>query len=110
MPYQPTSTFEQAAYLLKGIAHPLRMQILKLLEQTPGLSVTDLMDRLQAEQSLVSHHLTRMRRKGLVVAEREGKNAYYSLSDQRFVTIIDLILDSRQLKALLGKAARGLAT
>ncbi|MBO0953150.1 ArsR/SmtB family transcription factor [Fibrella forsythiae] len=96
---QPYSTeaFEQAAYLLKGVAHPLRMQILTLLERTPGLSVTDIMDRLQAEQSLVSHHLTRMRRKGIVVAEREGKNAYYSVSDQCFVTIIDLMMNSRLL-------------
>ncbi|RYF61556.1 MAG: transcriptional regulator, partial [Cytophagaceae bacterium] len=62
MQYTPTPFYEQAAYLLKGVAHPLRMEILKLLGQTPGLNVTDLMDKLQAEQSLVSHHLIRMRR------------------------------------------------
>ncbi|MBO0952864.1 ArsR/SmtB family transcription factor [Fibrella forsythiae] len=89
-----TKTLKQAAYVLKGIAHPLRMQIIKLLEQTPGLSVTDIMAELQAEQSLVSHHLTGMRRRGIVVGNRDGKGVYYFLTDQRFVDIIDTVMGS----------------
>ncbi|WP_428088632.1 ArsR/SmtB family transcription factor [Candidatus Pollutiaquabacter sp.] len=49
------------------------------MEEHPRLSVNELCSNLECEQSLVSHHLSNMRIKGLLKAEREGTNIYYSL-------------------------------
>ncbi|RYF69708.1 MAG: ArsR family transcriptional regulator [Cytophagaceae bacterium] len=80
--------------MLKGLAHPLRLQIILLLGQSPGpgLSVTVIAEQLKVEQSLASHHLIEMRQKGLVDARRQGKNVYYSLTDLRFVAIIHTVI------------------
>ena len=82
---------ERAAYVLKSVAHPMRISIIDLLEQRERLTVTELQGVLQVEQSLLSHHLTNMRDKGVVDTKREGKNVYYFLTDSTITNIIDCI-------------------
>ena len=82
---------EQAAYVLRCMAHPMRLGIIDLLEQRDRLTVSQLQEVLQIEQSLLSHHLTNMRDKGVLDTKREGKNVYYFLTDTTISHIIDCI-------------------
>lgn len=82
---------ERAAYVLKCVAHPIRIGIIDLLEQRERLTVSEMQEVLQVEQSLLSHHLTNMRDKGVVETKREGKNMYYSLTDHTITNIIACI-------------------
>lgn len=82
---------ERAAYILKCVAHPVRISIIDLLEQRERLTVTELQQVLGIEQSLLSHHLTNMRDKGIVDTQREGKRMYYFLTDVTITSIIDSI-------------------
>ena len=82
---------EKAAYVLKCVAHPVRISIIDLLEQQERLTVSQLQEVLKIEQSLLSHHLTNMRDKGIVDTRREGKNVYYFLTDTSISNIIDCI-------------------
>jgi len=82
---------ERAAYVMKCVAHPVRISIIDLLQQGERLSVTELQNILTIEQSLLSHHLTNMRDKGVVDMKREGKNVYYFLTDSSIPNIIDCI-------------------
>ncbi len=82
---------EKAAYLLKCVAHPIRISIIDLLDQSGSLNVSELQDALRIEQSLLSHHLTNMRDKGLLKTRREGKNVFYSLADVTVTMIIGCI-------------------
>lgn len=82
---------ERAAYVLKCVAHPVRISIIDLLQQGGRLTVSELQEILSIEQSLLSHHLTNMRDKGVVDMQREGKNVYYFLIDSTIPNIIDCI-------------------
>lgn len=82
---------EKAAYILKTIAHPTRLSIIHLLEANDRLSVNELCSELGCEQSLVSHHLSNMRIKGLLKSEREGINIYYSLKEKELAKIVSVI-------------------
>lgn len=82
---------EKTAYVLKCVAHPVRISIIDLLEQESQLSVSQLQEVLQIEQSLLSHHLTNMRDKGIVETRRQGKNVFYFLTDTSISLIIDCI-------------------
>ncbi|WP_242916941.1 ArsR/SmtB family transcription factor [Pontibacter liquoris] len=84
---------EQVSYVLKCVAHPVRISIIDLLEQRQRLTVTELQEVLGIEQSLLSHHLTNLRDKGVVDTQREGKNMYYYLTDSKITTIISCIKD-----------------
>lgn len=82
---------ERIADILKTVAHPIRLGIIRLLEIHPKLSVTDLCTSLESEQSLTSHHLKTMRLKGLLSAKREGRSMYYSLKERDVSLIIDCL-------------------
>nr|HID13381.1 transcriptional regulator [Anaerolineae bacterium] len=70
----------------------LRKRILLLYALADGpRRVTDLAEALGVPQPTVSHHLKILRERGLVVAEREGTAAYYSLADQRVIQALDLL-------------------
>ena len=52
---------EKAAFVLKTIAHPLRLGIVHLLGENEAMTVTEICTEVNAEQSLVSHHLNIMK-------------------------------------------------
>src|SRR6056297_4054699 len=82
---------ETAASMLKAIAHPMRIAILKHLEGGKKLTVTQIHELLEIEQSTTSHHLGILRDKGVLCSSREGKNTYYYLKYDVLSQIVDCL-------------------
>ena len=82
---------EKVAFILKTTAHPTRIAIVQLLAATDHLSVTDISDKLNVEQSLLSHHLTGMKLKGILSSSRDGKNIYYALKMREVIDVIQCL-------------------
>ena len=82
---------QRAAYVLKAVAHPVRIAIIDLLKQKEEISVGEISETLETEQSLISHHLIKMRDKGILDIRREGRNIYYHLTDDTITNIIGCI-------------------
>jgi DNA-binding transcriptional ArsR family regulator len=74
-----SNRLELAANMLKAIAHPMRIAILKHLEGGKRLKVNEIHELLGIEQSTTSHHLGILRDKGVLCSKREGKNTFYYL-------------------------------
>ena len=79
---------ERIAFILKTVAHPLRLGIVHLLEKHQELSVSEICEMLESEQSLTSHHLQTMRLKGILSSKRNGKSMLYSLKEKDVSLII----------------------
>ncbi len=79
------ATAEELAALLKAVADPARLQILALLRTRENCQacVCDLTDELGLSQATVSHHLKVLVDAGIVVRERRGTWAWYSLIPTR---------------------------
>lgn len=82
---------ERIAFILKTVAHPMRLGIIHLLEQYPKMSVTEICEALGSEQSLTSHHLQNMRLKGILKAKRDGRSVMYSLKERDVSLIIECL-------------------
>jgi DNA-binding transcriptional ArsR family regulator len=82
---------EQAANMLKAMAHPMRIAILKHLEGDKKLTVTEIHELLGIEQSTTSHHLGILKDKGVLCSRRDGKNTYYFLKSTTLLQVIDCI-------------------
>ncbi len=82
---------ERIAFILKVVAHPIRLGVIHLLEQHLRLSVSEICTRLGTEQSLTSHHLQTMRLKGILSVKREGRNMFYSLKERDVSLIIECL-------------------
>lgn len=81
----------KVAEVLKTIAHPVRLDVLRILESNDGLSVADIRERIgvEVEQSMLSHHLIKMKDKGVLTSVKEGKQIYYSIVDRQMLKIFD---------------------
>jgi DNA-binding transcriptional ArsR family regulator len=85
--------FEKAAFILKTVSHPTRLAIIELLSKFSKLTVGDINKIVNCEQSLLSHHLINMKLKGILSAEREGQNVYYSLKLREVSKLLAYIED-----------------
>lgn len=71
----------QVAVRLKALADPVRVKIVSHLfaspegEQTSG----DLVAILHLTDATISHHLSRLRKAGLVLSERRGMNVFHRI-------------------------------
>ena len=77
------------AKVLKLLAHPYRLKIIDILESAESAPVHALVERLDLPQAVVSNHLKKMLRIGLVECQRRGKEVWYSLGDRRSLTILN---------------------
>jgi DNA-binding transcriptional ArsR family regulator len=82
---------EKASNMLKAIAHPLRIAILNHLENGKKLTVTEIHELLNIEQSTTSHHLGILKDKGVLASQREGKNTYYYLKHDNLASIVECV-------------------
>lgn len=69
----------KVALRLKALADPARVKIMSLLFGSPGgeQNSGELAAILGLTESTVSHHLTQLRRAGLVESDRRGMNVYH---------------------------------
>ena len=75
-----TKTFQRAAYLLKQVSDPTRLQVITLLSEREH-HVGGLCDQFKMSQPAVSHHLALLRHGGIIERRRQGKNNFYTLTD-----------------------------
>lgn len=85
-----TQIFELHADLLQALAHPRRLEIIHLLRDQE-LAVSDIHTMLDLPQANISQHLMILRNAQVVKTRREGKQVYYSLSNQNFIRASDLL-------------------
>lgn len=86
-----THAVKTAATMLKCIGHPVRLQIIELLDRLGELNVTAIYESLGLEQAVASQHLVLMRDKGILASRRDGVNVFYRIDDPRVPRVIDCI-------------------
>ena len=78
------------ARFFNGFANSTRLSILLLLARQGETKVGDLVRELRAPQPRVSDHLRCLAWCGYVKVRREGRNAFYSIADDRVLEMLRL--------------------
>lgn len=84
--------YEEKAELLKALAHPVRLCIVKNLCDTGGCNVTKMQSCLSMPQSTVSQHLSKLKALGIVEGKRNGTEIVYCVIHPGAVTVITSLL------------------
>lgn len=83
--------------IFKMLGHPKRLKLLFMLLQQ-SMSVSEISQQLNWEQSAVSHQLQQLRRYNLVDHTRKGKVVMYHLKNPQVMTLIaDIVSHADQL-------------
>jgi ArsR family transcriptional regulator len=78
------------AEMCKVFSNPTRLEILNLLREGE-MPVTTLIRKTGLSQANISQHLSIMKLKGIVQAQRKGKNIYYKLTNPKIIRAFDII-------------------
>lgn len=69
----------ELAILAKALAHPVRIQVVRMLARRSGCVFGDIASELPLAQSTVSQHLKILREAGLIRGDVEGPHVCYCL-------------------------------
>ena len=88
----PTTEDRRVAELARGLAHPARVAIVRLLGGREGCFCGDIVELLPLAQSTVSQHLKILKETGWIVGEVDGLRVCYCLNrpiPAQFKTLIE---------------------
>lgn len=89
-PIEGPEADEDLAELAKAIGHPIRVQILRILDRRTACMCGDIVEELPVAQSTVSQHLKVLKEAGLIRGEVDGPRVCYCIEPRAL----------RRLKAL----------
>lgn len=98
------SSLRELRNYYRALADPTRLRIVQILASEGDQAVSDLVRRLRLSQPLVSWHLHRLKRAGIVRAERVGREVRCSFDRERF-----LELGERGARTLMNPASVAVA-
>ncbi|MFY8133167.1 MAG: ArsR/SmtB family transcription factor, partial [Bacteroidia bacterium] len=75
----------------RAINHPLRLEIVRLIETNVSMNVTRIYIKLRIEQSVASQHLAILREAEILNFKRDGKEIHYSVNQERIQILLDAI-------------------
>lgn len=85
--------YNDIAEILKVLAHPIRICIVKNLLENGECNVSYMHTCLEIPQSTVSQHLQKLRVAGIIQGKRNGLEINYKIKDQRMGKLINSIFN-----------------
>ena len=83
--------FHVIAQIAKALAHPARVQILRMLMEEGELCGCEFAPALSLDPSVVSRYLAVLARAGLVTSRREGVRVMWRLTSPDIIGLLDTI-------------------
>ncbi|PKJ55441.1 ArsR/SmtB family transcription factor [Bacillus sp. SN10] len=80
--------FEEIVEVLKVLAHPVRLSLVKIMLAKGPTNVTTMYGDLQMPQSTISQHLSKLKAAKVVTGTRKGLEIYYEVTDNRTKSIL----------------------
>lgn len=90
---KPDSAAEELAALAWAIAHPARVQIVRLLINRNACMCGEIVDCLPLAQSTVSQHLKILKESGLIQGEVDGPKVCYCIDEKKLKRLKRLAAD-----------------
>jgi ArsR family transcriptional regulator len=90
-------TAEHVAEVLKAVAHPVRLQIVELLE-AGEMCVGDIVEALGGKQAITSQQLNMMKDKGVLGCRRDGARVYYHIENKNVIRLLHCVYDHCEQK------------
>jgi ArsR family transcriptional regulator len=85
--------YNDTAEILKALAHPVRLCIVKGLMTKGQCNVTYMQNCLGMPQSTISQHLQKLRAAGIIEGDRNGLEINYKICDGKVENLIKLFFN-----------------
>ncbi|MHB9946254.1 transcriptional regulator [Clostridium botulinum] len=85
--------YNDIAELLKVLAHPVRICIVKGLSEKGECNVSHMQNCLDMPQSTISQHLQKLKSAGIIEGDRNGLQINYHVSNKKAEQLIEILLN-----------------
>lgn len=85
---------EDKSEILKALAHPVRLCIVKGLMQHDICNVTTMQSCLEVPQSTISQHLAKLKAAGVIEGKRDGVKINYYVVNEDARKIVQALFES----------------
>ena len=85
--------YNEIAELLKTVAHPVRICMIRGLLKKGECNVTYMQSCLGTPQSTVSQHIQKLKAAGIIEGRRSGLEIYYKVKDEKVTALIKLFCE-----------------
>jgi len=92
----------RAAEVLRAVAHPLRLQVVELLE-AGEMCVGEIAAALGEKQAITSQQLNILKDKGILTSRREGAKVFYRLENKKVTQVLNCVYNHCQAKKKRGR-------
>ncbi|MCA9396190.1 MAG: winged helix-turn-helix transcriptional regulator [Candidatus Omnitrophica bacterium] len=82
---------QDAARMLKSVAHPLKLRIIEALESNQRMSVSELMSWLKEDQVPVSKALGSLKKAGILKSATQGNLRVYQIEYKNVFNLLNCI-------------------
>ncbi|OUB44295.1 ArsR/SmtB family transcription factor [Bacillus thuringiensis] len=83
--------YERSADILRGLGHPIRLEIMHTLIRKGPLNVSELWRAVRLPQSTMSQHLNKLKSLKLVSYDRKGLEVFYRVDDPTVIEGIKIL-------------------
>lgn len=83
----------ETAQMLKTLAHPVRLCIIKGLLENGECNVSHMQSCLNAPQSTISQHLQKLRTLGIIESRRNGLEIYYKVTNEKVKMLMNVLFE-----------------
>lgn len=83
--------YNEIAEILKILAHPVRLCIIKGLLEKGECNVTYMQTCLGTPQSTVSQHIQKLKAAGIIEGRRNGLEIYYQVKNELVAELIQVL-------------------
>ncbi|MEQ3345880.1 ArsR/SmtB family transcription factor [Peptoniphilus senegalensis] len=84
---------EKTAEVLKVMAHPIRLKIIKNLIDNGPCNVGSLQEVFNIPQPTVSSHLGKLKRAGILNSDRNGTEIFYKVDNKFILSLTESIFE-----------------
>lgn len=88
--------YTELAEMLKVLAHPVRLCIVKGLLENGECNVSYMQSCLDTPQSTVSQHLQKLRSAGIIEGKRNGLEINYRVSNDKIADLVKLLFEEKE--------------
>lgn len=90
---QKFKQYTELAEMLKALAHPVRLCIVRGLIEKKECNVTHMQSCLDIPQSTVSQHLQKLKSAGIISGVRTGLEINYSICDEHVISLVKTLFN-----------------
>ena len=85
--------YTDAAEMLRTIAHPVRLCIIRGLMKKGECNVSYMQSCLGTPQSTVSQHIQKLKAAGIIEGRRSGLEIYYKICNDKIEKLINVLFE-----------------